>query len=1146
MLAFLIASLGLLASSVSADSLLPGFISNSYSTTVEINFSHLGYTLSYDEYWWNQQQTLRTDGRYLGRNVIELTQFNTRVNNSTRDIIKVIDRSDSAATECQAFYLQGGQNNSLMYQPSFSVFQLLNWTGFSWTNLGYDSMGDRQKNATHFQSQMYTITHDDRFCYGSSCTGGDSGLETPDFDVLELIDFSYGVDPIQYDTTFTMDYYVQKVSDSVTIPLRLVVSGTRLNIASSVAVPFSNNYDWVNFRRLDSTIISTLQTAYRRCSPNTTEAHYYPPFPTTNTVGPATYTIGQAPPSSMFPNEMYMVYEGMDRDRFNGTFVPGQNIAYTWLLDDFSNQESVTVQGTFDSTGTKTIYRYNNAATHPTSGRVYTITGSAQRYSCTTANLTAYGPRTNTSPTRYSRSGGMGASISDFFVDPTYGPSVYTYVGRTTVRSVTADTWQAVYTGQSGFNNSQSYTYTSTVYSYPIGWQFPGRAQRNDQGLPLLISNDGQSTGFFNFTYRDTWNIFTLIPAETQDSSWWTEIPETYRCPTNPPNVNPPTPPPRPTIRIPYFSPDYHTTVEQTYSDMGMTISYEEHSQYSQKLLRADGRYESRSVIEITDWNQTPAVMNQYDSLDGSCKQYQLDEAAQRNSLIYLPSSFILTMMNYTGLNWSQQQRQTLTDRNIGQATRYSVSNISIAPDGTFCNGAYQCSGEGGVFPDTEWSFIELLDPSLSKASHVGQSADPDLPTYKYVLAMQLWTSEQRRAGLAGAVPLRLVITGKRYMVGEVDPDGESFTNLIDWVDWRSVDRTAITAITNSQSYRPCERVGSYVRSTFPNSTNVAASEIPLGSQPSSNSFPDQFVMMVEAQLRAGFGGQNYGIKWAWDAPSQSESVSTSGRNYSGDVYPTTYLYQWSDAYDGGAVWQLDGPLENQVCYAASVTNATTNPLQSSHGGLANFVNLFKKTGESLSAFRYMGRSRNFVRGVQADTYMATFVDQVPTDPSFPANNLFTYNVTISMYPEGWTMIGRNTAADMKLPFRVVFSGYQKNNNRIVLYFEDMYNLFELFPASDVMRASSSGLVDSVWFPDSPSNYNCPTDSKKSSSSLGGGAVAGIVIGVLIFVALVIAGCCYLNRGGLRFAVSKKLSSEESTGKWKRQQDDSTSEMTEI
>jgi hypothetical protein len=307
--------------------------------------------------------------------------------------------------------------------------------------------------------------------------------------------------------------------------------------------------------------------------------------------------------------------------------------------------------------------------------------------------------------------------------------------------------------------------------------------------------------------------------------------------------------------------------------------------------------------------------------------------------------------------------------------------------------------------------------------------------------------------------------------------------------------------------------------------------------------------MMVEAQLRAGNNqfASSYAVKWSYDAPSQQESVSTSGNNYSAAAYPTTFLYQWGDAYGAGDVWQVDGPLDSQTCVERGVTNATVNPLQSSRGGRASFVQLFKGYGEDMNAFRYTGRSRNLVRGVQADVYVANFVNQPAIDSSAGSNMVFTYNVTVYMYPQGWSMVGRSTAADMKLPFRVVFSGAQINtNNNRQLQFTDVYNLFELFPASDVMKASTSGTVDSIWFQDSPSNYQCPAfpKTKSSSSSLSGGAVAGIVIGVLFGVALLVAFCCYVNRGGLSFAVSKKLSTDESTGKWSKQQD--SSEMTEI
>ena len=206
---------------------------------VEFNYGTLGYTLSYDEYYSQSLGILRTDGRYNDRSVVELTSYPTSSGNVT---MKSIDPSQ--LTPCTAYTLTSAQNASLLYAPSYAYWQLMNYSAFSWTSQGYSSMGDRQTNSTYWTTPTYSLSSDDVFCDNNNVcdTIGSGTYPTPPWDMLELIDPAHGYDTNSYTVTFTLAVYLQTEPNGFSIPLRIYVSGTRVNLSSSstTAVTFNN------------------------------------------------------------------------------------------------------------------------------------------------------------------------------------------------------------------------------------------------------------------------------------------------------------------------------------------------------------------------------------------------------------------------------------------------------------------------------------------------------------------------------------------------------------------------------------------------------------------------------------------------------------------------------------------------------------------------------------------------------------------------------------------------------------------------------------------------------------------------------------------------------------------------------------------
>ena len=1187
-------------SSVVLSGSLPA-VPSEYQTTVEFNFGTLGYTLAYDESYSQQLGLLRTDGRYGGRGVIEFTTY-TASSTTMRAI------NTSASDPCAAYALTSAQNASLLYAPTYALWQLMNYSGFTWSNLGQDQIGDRETNSTHYQSGTYTLTSDDIFCDAAgNCDS--SVYPTPPWDLLEMVDMSHGYDPSSYSVTFQLDAYLDVLNVTggaqVGLPMRIEVSGSRVNLSSgsNAAVPFNVTYDFANFRRLDRSTLTSLRRAYSSCVPSATATAFRAPFPSSSTVSSTWPALGSAPPLSSFPNEFTMVVEAPMQSIANaaaGPTPPGapgqtnQNWAMRWTLDEANLQESVQFIPPWSSSISVNIWQYGDASAYPTSGQVWTVgeaftpTGPSN-VTCSTANLTNWGPNANSNLLRQSLAMTVG-SFADFFVNQSgFDATSLGYVGKSTVRSVYADVYQGSFTGQGGFGNLLV-SWTTTVYLFPAGWQYPGRTAATDLQLPLLIVNNGSVTGPRSFSFRETYNVFSLEPQT--DANFFTDLPSAYNCPmtvsqyNNGTNNGPrPTPPVR-TVNLPWINPEYSATVEINFGTLGYTLSYDEWYSQSQGLLRADGRYDSRAVSEVTNFATSPVTMSAYNQLTGTCSSYSLT-SAQNASLLYTPAFAVLQLMNYSGLQWLQRGTglgqanipAMIADRNI-PATEYWIPKVTINADGSFCDALGNCNNANGDITDVPlYSFSELLDFATSNEANA-EDGITDEPTYTTVLELHYFLQTMPRGGVTGAIPLRVELNGTRYMTGASGDGGTSFYNIYDFTNWRSLDSGAFTAITASSKYSACVATGAAYRAVFPNTTAVEVSTIAVGSAPSASSFPSQFVMQVEGlvaefNLRGGMpggGGQqgggggmgpnignntgsppvNYAARWSYDSVGNQESVSTYADNFTLALNPTVYIYEYGSSYsNGGEVWQVDGSSSTgYTCVDQTLSDSVENPLESERGGVISFTKLFTDSSYDISNFQYVGRSLQ--RGVYADWYRASFSNVAATDTAYYGNLMFTYTANLYMYPKGWAFPGRANAGDLQLPFRVTFQGMQRNlTANTNTSFLDAYNIFLFSPAADILAASSSGstLVSSAWFTDTPAAYSCPaytsSSTSSSSSGLSRGAIAGIIIAVLValVVVLVMWAVCRRMGGG---SLMKKASYGSETvtvagaggSKWKAHKDE--------
>jgi hypothetical protein len=291
----------------------------------------------------------------------------------------------------------------------------------------------------------------------------------------------------------------------------------------------------------------------------------------------------------------------------------------------------------------------------------------------------------------------------------------------------------------------------------------------------------------------------------------------------------------------------------------------------------------------------------------------------------------------------------------------------------------------------------------------------------------------------------------------------------------------------------------------------------------------------------------NYAAKWSYDSAGNQESVSTYADNYTLATNPTIYIYEYGSNYvNGGEVWQVDGSQGSYTCVDQTLSDSLENPLESERGGVISFTKLFTSYSYDFSNFEYVGRSRQ--RGVTADWYQASFSNVSTIDTSYYGKLMFTYTANVYLYPEGWAFPGRANAGDLQLPLRVTFQGTQTNlSSNVRSNFLDAYNIFEFYPASDILAAaSSSSLVSSSWFSDTPSAYSCPRyESLKSSSSgaiLSGGAIAGIVIAALVTAVVLVVVFALYKTWGVGKLKESSLNDEAITirgnGGWKAQKDE--------
>ena len=296
----------------------------------------------------------------------------------------------------------------------------------------------------------------------------------------------------------------------------------------------------------------------------------------------------------------------------------------------------------------------------------------------------------------------------------------------------------------------------------------------------------------------------------------------------------------------------------------------------------------------------------------------------------------------------------------------------------------------------------------------------------------------------------------------------------------------------------------------------------------------------------------NYAARWSYDSVGNQESISTYADNYTLATYPTLYIYEYGSQYsNGGEVWQVDGTAGSYSCVDATLSDSVENPLESERGGVISFTQLFTNSAYDLSTFKYVGRSLQ--RGVTADWYRASFTNVATTDTAYYGNlAVHLHRQHLHVPPLGGCSPAVPPPATCSCPCASPSRECSGNlTSGVNSTFLDAYSIFELFPASDIMTAASTGLVSSSWFTDTPSAYSCPayvassTSSSGSSSGLSGGAIAGIVIAVLVVAAvlLVVVVVCRRLGGGKLMGKTSYGGSETVTvagtrSGWKSQKDE--------
>ena len=1155
-------------------------ITPEYATTVEFSFSNNGYTLSYDESYSQSNALELTTGRYVDRTTLELTSFSS----ATAAVMQSVDTAASPVT-CTAYSLGTPELSSLLYTPVYNLYQLVNDPGLTYNYVGRSSITDRDVIADVYQVLGITVLANGQYCVGSMCStpaNGFSFSELVDFNALQTnSSFTAAADINVFMSTVPVAWTgrnsIASVINSNAIPLRITINGTMTG--ASAAQTFSNSFDFVNWHVVDTSVFSALSTANCPTSPSAVARDL---FPLTNTVAPAP-ALGSGLSALSFPQEFTMVVEapnvgqagGVNGD-FNGTYYT--NVAGRWSLDVAGNRESVSYYNRnnsnfFNSTfslntfPTTRIYVYNSSLAG--GGVYYTINGPATSLTCSNPQLLTNvaasiagqglsgigGQGTGNNINNHSAAG----TLSLMFANPQYDTSMFVYMGRATIRSVLADwyrasgltTLQTLNGGRNGFTGTVVDTFTQDVYLFPSGWQFLGRDNASDYQLPLAVINNGTAyqSGYnqqcrgnnctrtpYNSSsvYTDIFSIFELLPFSYP--SQFPNSPSLYNCAAYVAPVTPGRPPV--VVTLPYVNPSYSATVEMNFGTLGYTLSYDEY--YNGNVLRADGRYQSSTTIEITSAATAASLYSsELQSIDtslGTCSTSQLS-ADQSDSLLYLPSFAILQLLNFSGFAWQNNGSAVLADRNLN-VLAYSVPYVNISSLGTFCDALGNCQTlPATTNPD---QFHELIDFAYA------------YDTNDYYAIFNITMYYQNIGNAIGTAPARLVLSGYRVNIADPTATQLPFQNTIDWTYWHRLAPTAFNVATQYTCANVSSTPFARAATLFPTVSTVASSGPAPNTPMPSTSFPSQFSMVLEAQQATnaitrinttqtvGVVNSASAVRWMLDSIDSSEAITQYF--FQNSIYPTTWLYDYSTSntnyLNGGVYYVLgtDGTSQNPTC-AINTLNSTfalnvVNGLGAQRTPVSGSVKeLFVSPSYDYTQFVYQGRQ--MLRSVPADVYVSTSTFSASA-PATTYNNrntnltqsaVYTFYQYVYLYPAGWIYPGRDAATDLQLPMYIVNNGttvqtYYNNGvpTGALQYsaFQDSWSIFELIPETSNTFYTTSLASSTASCPPVPSAYILPSSNPTSGGGGGGssnaGLIAGLVVGLVLGIPLLICIGLYLYR----------------------------------
>jgi hypothetical protein len=179
------------------------------------------------------------------------------------------------------------------------------------------------------------------------------------------------------------------------------------------------------------------------------------------------------------------------------------------------------------------LFQYTPGTAWGTSGTRFhaLLTPNATSYSgCSTASVST--ALKSDSPLHGLRAGSLSSILTQ--LSEFYAGAPATYVGRSTARGVSADTYQSYH---STVNQGVSYQYTTSMLLFPANWSFPGRSITEDSRVPLRILNSGNLTNATGtFPYVDTWDLYFFVPGAPLSGRL---DPVSLKCENYLPPVNP-------------------------------------------------------------------------------------------------------------------------------------------------------------------------------------------------------------------------------------------------------------------------------------------------------------------------------------------------------------------------------------------------------------------------------------------------------------------------------------------------------------------------------------------------------------------------------------------------------------------------------